>query len=255
MKLVVVTIVLDGMPFIQNHLDIFNASGLDWRWLVIEGQAAPSRDTSWCKPMPFRLSTDGTHEYMCAVRQDPRVTFLFNERWENKTSMVNEAVRRLRDPCVLMQIDSDEIWKPEQLRTIVSVFRERPIISGMHFKCKFFLGPDIVVKEDDEHPGNPGNWTRAWRFRRGLAFSSHEPPVLSGNRGRFLPKEETAKMGLVFDHYSYATEAQVAYKEKFYGYAGAVDGWRRLQKNKVWPAKLKDFLPWSQDVDLADKIR
>ena len=86
-------------------------------------------------------------------------------------------------------------------------------------------------------------------------FDKHEPPILAGNKGRFMDAPTTSALGLVFDHFSYTTEQQVAYKEKFYGYSNALAHWKRLQKNGEWPTKLKDFLPWTGEEAYAQRIR
>lgn len=253
-KLIVLTLVLDGEPFIEKHFDILEKSGLDYTWLIVEGQAAPTRDTSWCKPMPPRVSQDGTHEYVSALAKANRgkVIHFHKPRWENKTAMCNEAMRSVREGGVLLQVDSDEIWTPYQLVKIVEQFDSDPALQRIQFHCKYFLGNDIVVTD----PASLNSeWIRAWKFRRGMLFDRHEPPTLAGNLGKVMMGSESHKLGLVFDHFSYATEAQVAYKEKFYGYSGAVDGWKRLQLNQRWPAKVKDFLPWSAESTYANKVR
>ena len=61
---------------------------------------------------------------------------------------------------------------------------------------------------------------------------------------RSLSVHETHKMGLVFDHFSYVTESQVAFKQKFYGYDNAVTHWRRLQVNTQWPVQKVVEIPF-----------
>ena len=54
-------------------------------------------------------------------------------------------------------------------------------------------------------------------------------------------------MGLVFQHYAYATEAQIRFKESYYGYAGAVAQWRQLQQSEKFPQRLADHFAWVKD--------
>jgi hypothetical protein len=59
----------------------------------------------------------------------------------------------------------------------------------------------------------------------------------------------------VFDHYAYAIENQVRFKERYYGYRDAVKHWRKLQSHPgPWPVKLKEFLPWVDDRVMAVRI-
>ncbi len=60
--------------------------------------------------------------------------------------------------------------------------------------------------------------------------------------------------GLIFDHYAYVYESQVRFKQRYYGYADAVDHWRKLQAHTDFPCKLKDFLPWVTDNAIVDTL-
>ncbi len=102
-----------------------------------------------------------------------------------------------------------------------------------------------------------GEWLRAWRFRPGLRWLSHEPPALAERlhdgtwrdvtKQRCFSHAETEAAGLVFQHFAYATAEQVSFKERYYGYAGAMEGWRRLQTEGSLPAPLKNAFPWVKD--------
>ncbi len=252
MKLSLFTIVLDGMPWIKHHLEMLQSTRLDWKWVIVEGVARPTKDTSWVKGIKPRLSKDGTHEYLKSI-DDIRVKVISQPRWENKTSMVNTALANL-PAGVLMQIDSDELWSAGQLEKIVSWFEEDQSIDSMKFFCRYFVGPSIITTSIDAYGNNPNEWLRAWRFKRGQLFVTHEPPKLQGSETNCVSRVKTLTHGLCFDHMAYASEKQVAFKEDYYGYPGAVAQWRKLQANQIWPVKLKDYLPWVDDKATATKI-
>lgn len=237
------TIVLDGQPFIERHLPIFEAIKVPWRWVIVEGAADNTACTAWCRPQAPRLSRDGTTEYLETLKGHPHITVLQKPFWPGKVAMINAALCLLHGNPVLMEIDADEIWTTAQLETIIQLFREHPYAGEMQFDCRYFVGPDIITVGENCFGNNSYEWKRAWRDRDGATFSRHEPPVFP-HRGACLSNHVTRNFGLIFDHYAYATEAQVRYKEDFYGYPGAVEGWKRLQANTVWPVKLHDFLPW-----------
>jgi hypothetical protein len=78
-----------------------------------------------------------------------------------------------------------------------------------------------------------------------------------------MPHDMTEHHGCVFDHFAYATEAQVRFKQRYYAgpgnplghlYANAVEGWHRLQQNDKWPVKLKDYIPWVDDRAQATRL-
>lgn len=248
------TIVLDGRPFIERHLPVFDALKIPWRWVIVEGAAQNTGCTAWCKPQDPRLSLDGTSEYLDTLKSHPNITVIQSPSWPGKLAMINAALAHMDFAAgVLMEIDADEIWTASQLEDIVTLFREHPYAGEMQFDCRYFVGADIVTVGENCYGNNPREWRRAWRWRRGATFSCHEPPVFD-HKGATLVNEVTRQFGLVFDHYAYATEAQVRYKQDFYGYPGAVEGWRRLQANTDWPVKLRDFLPWVDDRAKATRI-
>lgn len=253
MKLSAFTLVLDGQPWIEKHLPIFEQLPLDWQWVIVHGAANNGGSTAWCQPQTGRLSTDGTTEYLASIRNHPRVTVLERELWKSKDQMVNAALDAIKEPGVLMQVDSDEVWKPSQLECLTYIFRDRPQLSSMMFGCRYFVGPDLILQGENCYGDFPNEWLRAWRYDGKQRFFSHEPPVLSPplmkcsepfDDVRPMSKAESRRLGLVFDHYAYATEAQAAYKEQFYGYRGAVRQWRALQAHDRFPVPLSRFFPW-----------
>jgi glycosyltransferase involved in cell wall biosynthesis len=67
--------------------------------------------------------------------------------------------------------------------------------------------------------------------------------------------DESEEIGAVFQHFAYATEEQVRFKESYYAHHGALDGWRRLRravKTGNGPVRLADFFPWVEDDTLVD---
>lgn len=244
------TIVLDGMPWIAHHLPVFNSlpPWINWKWLVVEGTAEPVLDTRWCKPIPPRLSQDGTHEYLLSLWSHPRVCYYSANTWYGKTQMCNMPLGSITEPGLLWQVDSDEIWSALQISNVATIMKDSDR-NCADFKCRYFVGQNIVV---DRVPGTWTNdfktmWRRVWKFEPGMRFASHEPPVIAGQIRRPFTADETERLGIMFDHYAYVTEAQLKFKEQYYGYPGALDGWKRLQKNDQWPVYLRDYFPWVKD--------
>jgi len=255
MKLVVFTLTLNSMPTLPAIFFSLNASKLDWRWIVAEGAASNTHCTKWCREQPPGLSQDGTTEFLNMISSHPNVTILRKEMWDGKIEMCQACVDQIKEPCLLLQCDSDELWTPEQLERIVEIFTIDNQAGSAQFICRYFLGVNIVSTAPNSYGNktNSGEWLRAWRFTPGDVWISHEPPNLKQQfKGNRLNPDWLEIDGLVFDHYAYAFENQVAYKEQFYGYPNCLAHWRRLQSNTKWPVKLKDFLPWTDDRATAD---
>lgn len=241
----VLTLALDCAPFLTHHLATLDALPIPWRWYVVEGRAQPVADTAWCRPLPPCLSTDGTHEWLREVgARHPRVRHKWNPLWPGKVAMCNAALDDAKEPGVLLQMDADELWSWTQLLGIHDVLMQGPS-TWAKFRCRYRVGVNIEADEYGNHADY--DWTRAWRYHGTERFTSHEPPVLAGNRGECLPRDITATCGLVFDHWSWVFERQVRDKCAYYGYGDTgFKGWRRLQANGPWPARLADFLPWAK---------
>lgn len=239
----VLTIVLDGLPFLKQQWAEYQKLTCEWHLAVVEGAAMNTRCTKWCRPQQPRLSNDGTTEFLDSIKSHPNVTVIRRESWQGKVAMCNAGLEQL-PPGILVTPDSDELWTADQLERIVDLFDLHPAADRAEFFCNYYVGPQIVTLGERSYGNKPGEWARAWRFTGKERFLTHEPPILAGRTGSLITREETRKQGLVFDHFAYALEKQVAYKEGYYGYKDAVKHWKRLQEAAVWPVRLKDYLPW-----------
>lgn len=245
----ILTLAFQAEPWIEKHLPIFEKLTIPWHWVVVHGPANNGGSTAWCQPQPPGLSTDGTDEYLesLLLSSHPNFTLIDRELWGSKDEMVSAALRMFDKPGVLLEIDSDEIWLAEQIEKIVQLFESDPSLGAMAFFCRYFVGPDLVCVGEDCWSNKRYDWIRAWRYEPGIKVVSHEPPKFDRMLGRMMELEEARSHGLVFDHMAYVLEKQVAYKEKFYGYAGAVEGWRRLQAHTQFPVPLRQFFSWLPD--------
>ncbi len=245
MKLGIFTIVLDGMPFIQHHLKTFEQLPFDWHWSIAEGSAQNKADTFWCRPQERRHSLDGTVEYLDSIEGD-KVSMVSDKDWENKTVMCNSALLSLEDCNVLLQVDVDEFHSVDNIKKIVHQFTSQPDLGAIRLPCRYFVGPDLVCQGDNCWSNRGTEWCRAWRFKPTYQFKTHEPPALwpRDTVGRIITRQTAKEIGLIFDHFAYATLKQVAYKEKFYGYVGLVNQWKALQDHTGFPERLNKFFPF-----------
>jgi glycosyltransferase involved in cell wall biosynthesis len=275
------TIVLDGEPFIRHHIEVFNKLQVPWHWHIVEGLASLTHDTSWgadnggrapTEAYPTARSGDGTSGYLDGLARTfpDKVTVYrkpLGELWDGKIEMVRAPLAQIGDSCLLWQIDSDELWTAEQFHTMHSMFVSNPERFAAWFWCHYFVGPNRVVASRNCYTQNPNQeWLRVWRYHPGMQWVAHEPPILATQTadgkaydvGRLNPfmHSETEAAGLVFQHMSYTTEAQVRFKELYYGYSGAVERWKDLQADTASHVLLQKHLPWVKDatiVEFADR--
>ncbi len=272
------TIVLNGQPYIRHHLEQMKRLPFEWHWHVMEGVAELKHDTAWSVAAGGRIPTgmhrdgrslDGTSEYLDQIaRENPQRVTVYRKPagkfWDGKLEMVNQPLWALGDEALLWEIDADELWTAEQLTNGRRLFLDNPAKTAAFYWCWYFVGPDLVISTRNCYANNPAmEWLRTWRYRPGMRWAAHEPPVLAEATpdGKWrsvaqvnpIPHADTEAAGLVFQHYAYATEPQVRFKEDYYGYRDAVARWRQLQQAREFPVRLRDYFPWVADDTQVDR--
>lgn len=266
------TIVINGMPFIEQHIKTFKNLSIQWHWHIIEGVADLKNDTAWSVPnggkIPKSLhsngqSIDGTSAYIDQLKVlYPNQISIYRKPpgmfWNGKAEMVNAPLQFIKKEVILWQIDVDEFWTCEQIAVGHQMFKQDPSKYAAFYWCHYFVGPTLMLLSRHCYANNPNfEWLRTWRYKPGFRFLSHEPPTLaeqsySGTikpvtlRGTFS-HEETESKGLIFQHFAYTVKSQLEFKESYYGYRDAVLNWERLQSHTHFPAKLKEFFTWVND--------
>lgn len=264
MKILFLTIVLDGLPWIANHYPMMRSLPFEWEWHVVEGVAENRHCTSWVKKISPRISQDGTTQYLNSLKFDPRVHVYQKPIWNGKIEMVNAPLMDLKEPVLLWQIDSDEIWKAIQIDRCRMMFIKHQEKNSAFFWCRYFVGPDKVITTRNGFGNHPAyEWQRVWKIKPGMMFKTHEPPEIGGLNLNPFTHDETEVRGLVFDHMAYVTRQQVEFKEKYYAgennpnaknYSGLTNRWEKFQRETIWPRKLKEVMPWAEQNCMVDNV-
>ncbi len=275
------TIVLNGMPFIEHHIEVFQTLGVPWYWHIVEGVADLVGDTAWSVPQGGRipsefhrqgLSIDGTTTYLNALRAAfPEHIRLYRKAeggfFRGKLEMIQGVAAMIEEECLLWQIDADEFWTARQILTVRDMFLRDASRTAAYFFCDFHVGADRCISTIHNYGNHLGqDWLRVWRFRPGMQWITHEPPQLVDPRLGPTPVNlahvhpfghyETAAADCIFEHYAYVEESQLAFKEAYYGYRQACANWRKLQEEARLPVLLREYFPWVNDntlVDLTEK--
>ena len=271
------TIVVNGRPFVEHHLAVFTQLPFEWHWHVVEGVADLKHDTAWSKKLGGCISSeihargrslDGTSEYLDEIaRQFPNNVTVYRKPldslWDGKLEMVNAPLANIKSECLLWQVDADELWTVRQLTAARDMFMRDAAKTAALYLCHYFVGEQLVVTTRDTYGNNTGyEWIRTWRYTPGCRWVAHEPPRLCRpaadgtwtDLATINPfrHAETEAAGLVFQHFAYATESQLSFKEVYYGYAGAVKQWQHLQTVRQLPARLAEYFDWVKDGALVD---
>jgi glycosyltransferase involved in cell wall biosynthesis len=272
------TLVLNGEPFIRYHEQMLAELPVEWRWHIVEGVARLAHDTAWSVAAGGRIdeaihrdgrSIDGTSEYLDdLVRRYPDNVVVYRkpagEFWDGKREMCNAPLANIQEEALLWQIDADELWTARQIIAMHRLFVEQPKKTAAVFWCDYFVGPTKIVSTRYNYAQNPQQeWRRLWRYKPGDRWAAHEPPMLARPR-RLIAKpipdlathdafspDDCAAAGAVFQHFAYATPQQLAFKESYYGYKGALAQWEALQR-AAGAGLLRDYFQWVSDETLFD---
>lgn len=273
------TIVLNGKPFIEYHINVFRQLPFKWHWHIIEGVAELKNDTAWSLGNGGRisndlhnngLSNDGTTAYLDSIENQFTENITIYRKsggsfWNGKLEMVNEPLPNINEECILWEIDADELWTAEQINQVRQIFIDRPEMNAAYYLCNFFVGEELITTTIDTYGNNTAyEWLRTWRFKPGDKWISHEPPRLcrmdAQGRwhnladGNYFDHPFTSGRNLIFQHFAYAAPAQLLFKEKYYGYKNALAQWVELQQNKEYPILLKNYFGWVNDETLVDNV-
>jgi glycosyltransferase involved in cell wall biosynthesis len=272
------TIVLNGEPFIRYHERVLSKLWFDWRWHIVEGVASLSHDTAWSLANGGRVddsihdkgrSVDGTSAYLDDLaRRFPDNVVLYRKPegvfWDGKREMCNAPLGAIKTPSLLWQVDADELWTLDQINTMHRLFTQQPARTAAVFWCDYFVSPARVISTRYNYAQNPAQeWRRLWRFEPGDRWAAHEPPTLERPK-RFLKRgvadlatanpftpDETEAAGAVFQHFAYVTDAQLDFKERYYGYRDATKLWRNLKEASA-PNFLRNYFAWVNDATMFD---
>ncbi|NBW74170.1 MAG: glycosyltransferase [Sphingomonadaceae bacterium] len=273
------TIVLNGEPFIRYHEQMLLELDFPWHWHVVEGVASLVKDTAWSVAAGGHIpdsvhahgkSNDGTTEYLDELKaRFPNKITIYRKPdhvfWDGKQEMVSAPIPNIQESCLLWQVDADELWTAEQVRTVRQKFIDHPEKSAAYFWCNYYVGSEKGVSTRYNYAQNPRQeWLRVWRFEPGMKWDKHEPPVLAGfdadgnsyDVGQQSPfmHREMELCGAVFDHFAYTTPEQARFKEAYYGYANAVEQWQALQQVSSGSGHLRDYFAWVSDETMFDDV-
>ena len=228
-----VTIVLNGMPFLEYALRA--VYDFAHEIILVEGAVENCRFAA----NPDGSSKDGTVECIKNF-PDPQKKIRFIQGvWPEKCEMQNAALAHVTGDYVWL-MDSDEVYRHTDLEKVRQLVQADPTIT------QFNVIPDNFWKGFDHLMVSPrflepaAHYRRIFKFAHGARFTSHRPPTMA-HPGSKLTTEQlhcisgdrTRALGIAPCHYSYVTEAQVAQKIELY---------QRYGWGKDWKLDLNEWL-------------
>ncbi len=238
-----IMIVLNGMPFIEYNLK--SVYEFAHEVIIVEGAV----EKCMFAANPDGSSKDGTVEFVKSF-PDPQNKIRFIQgRWPEERDMRNETLRHVTGDYAWL-LDSDEIYKREDLDKIKTILTDDPSITQVNFiGDNFWKGLDyIFVSPRFFEPAC--HFRRIFKYVRGAVFSSVFPPTVvwpdskhTTEQMHLLDGYKTREMGIIPYHYSYVLDEQVQQKIELY---------RRYGWGKDWKLDLLEwysecFLRWTPE--------
>jgi len=250
-KLSFLMIVWNGMPFVEPCLEAIYDKA--YEIFIVEGAVPEAYEFATKRGG----STDGTVQAIKKFPDPKKKIKMVNSKWNSRVEMQNYFMDQVSGDYV-WQIDSDEIWKEEDIDKVIDLIKNRPSVKEVRFFAKhFFKGFDYCF-EDDRLYRN-GGIRRIFKFEPGAVFATHNPPTLRYTDGSLsseevISPEESLELGVFFYHYSYIYDYKVKQKVEMYSrvpHFSDVDheGWYENFFSKWVPEKRKElegngYGPW-----------
>jgi len=228
-------IVLNGEPFTRYCLRALYPFAHE---IIVAEGAAPA---AAFMATPDGHSTDGTLDVLQRFKaeEDPedKVQIVLREGFWSEKDEQSQAYAQKATGDYLWQVDIDEFYQPEEMRSVLQMLVADPEITAASFKqFAFWGGFDYIV--DGWYLRKRANaFDRLFRWRPGYQYVKHRPPTVHDPRGRdlrllkWVKASQMARRGVRLYHYCFLFPHQVLNKTTYYA---ALDRWGRADAKREW---------------------
>lgn len=165
-------------------------------------------------------SEDRTNEIIDSFPDPDGKIKIIHGMFSEKDEQCNSYVKFMNDDIdYLWNLDSDEVYKTEDLEKIISFLElERPTSVGVR-SCTFYGGLDHYLTGFEL---NKDNFKRIFRVTKGCNWLTHRPPTINYPQGSGIVAKHVdsetlyAVTGAQMYHYSYVFPEQVRKKVEYY---------------------------------------
>ena len=233
-------IVLNNEPF--SRFSIQQVLSVAHEVIVVEGSTPASRKLADQEGH----SVDGTLETIRRLAErDSRIRLVQAEdeghpdgMWPGEKTEMSQAYAKRATGDWLWQLDGDEFYSDENIRTVISWLKRPDAADAYSFHQKTYWGsPDYVVdgpflRCDQEG----GEYHRLFKWGQGYEYVEHRPPTVVDDSGvnlrlkKWEPAKSTFSKGVYIHHMSLLLPRQVRQKSRYYSNTG----WIGREKDDEW---------------------
>ena len=210
-KISFVTIVYNGMPFIEPCIEMMKQYSDEV--IVVEGPVK-----SLYESIPENVKVDGTRNYLLKLFKRKEIEFSFNSIWQDKMAMQNEALKHVTGDYVWL-VDSDEFYLNSSFKKVIGMLRkDEPDQVNFPIHNFFKSLRYVMSSRGDKFMNLTADVPRVFRMQKNMRFLSHWPPTttIAIDRGKLIRGFRTEQRGIYIYHLGYMDDAQVKQKCKLY---------------------------------------
>jgi len=227
-------IVLNGQPFVKYCLRQIYPFAHEI--IVVEGACVNAKSIA----TKDGHSTDGTlrvlKEFKKEEDYDNKLKIITKKGFWSEKDEQSRAYAKVITGDYLWQVDIDEFYKEEDIKTMLKILQQDPKITAISFKQISFWG-DIKYYTDGWFLKHQFPLVyRVFKFNKGYKYVTHRPPTIINDQGKDLKEIKHVNGDYIYKkydirmyHYSLLFPKQVIEKSKYY--------------NKQFK---KDFVNWAK---------
>jgi len=175
---------------------------------------------SYWQSKGFTTSTDNTNEILDNFPDPENKIKIVHGQFKEKDDQCRAYMNFINDDIdYLWNLDSDEVYKTEDLENIVEFLKhEQPTSVGVR-SCSFYGGFDRYLTGFEL---NTDNFLRIFKVTKGSTWLTHRPPTIKYPDGCSIERKHINSdqlyeaLGFQMYHYSYVFPDQVHKKLRYY---------------------------------------
>lgn len=220
-------IVLNGEPFTRYNLGSLYPFAHEI--IVVEGATPGAKsiatsdghsvDSTLTTLWDFKDHEDPENKLIIVTAEDEGHT---NGFWPGEKHEQSQAYARRATGDYLWQVDIDEFYKAEDMRSVLEMLRDHPDITAVSFKQISFWGGFDYITDGWLLRGGAEIYHRLFKWGTGYHYVSHRPPTVHDAFGRNLrylkmvTGYQLARRGILLYHYSLVFPKHVLEKCAYY---------------------------------------
>jgi len=184
-------------------------------------------------------SSDKTNEILDSFPDPDNKIFVVHGQYDEKDDQCNAYMSLLKeDTDYLWMVDSDEVYKTEDILKTINFLKEHQPTSVGVQSCTFYGGFEDYLTGFEQ---NVDNFIRIFKYEKGCTWLTHRPPTMkysSKHDLKHINSDSFYNMtGVMMYHYSYVFDRQVKNKAEYYE--------AKVSRFKCIPDYYeKVFVPW-----------